>query len=642
MRSYLPLAGVAALLALAGPALAQPKDPAELFPAQTLAYLEVRQPDKLTRELASLIKGSSLEDLAAVLAKARTERGDTPDDFFFGSFLFGELGAVLSPEALAEFGRMGGGAVAVTGWTKDEGPEVVGVIYPGECNLVMMYFRAYLAADSEIRIAGKVEGVNLYRARGRDYSVQRPAVGGGAPPAPPPIKDKGPTIALMPGMAIIASTPKAAGEAVRRAKGKVSEPALASTGAFKRAALREKANVFAFADLSALAAQADAAAMGKRNREWDSLKAVFNPRGMGTAVASLTLQNGNLDFRAQVQVDPKQPSPLLDLLSDKKAALDGLHFAPKDGLLTVTLPWADGAKRWEQILALADGVARADGAPADFLPSKEVAAAEQKAGLNLGKDLFAKVAGFTLTVDVSGEKAKSEMPVQLAVTATDEDAAKALDELVPKLLALVGGAGGAPASEKVGGVTLRTIPGASLPWREPLYFGREGKTLVLGPAKEGVAEALTGGAKGGGLLGEAKVAAVIKDIGDAQAVGTWSLPETMMALLTSSESGRGRVMTKPAGPPGGVPPAPPKEKEGNGSEKVAKEMRLATAPLAPAVLTLTRKGDLVVLEAKQAGLKTVSARAINVLVDAAVRQMMTRPGVGVNTGAVVDEIPGKP
>jgi hypothetical protein len=645
MRSYLP--AVAVLLALAGPALAQPKDPAELFPAQTLAYLEVRQPDKLTRELASLIKGSSLEDLAAVLAKARTERGDTQDGIYFGNFIFGELGMLFSPEALAEFGRMGGGAVGITGWTKDEGPEVVGVLYYGQSNLFPMYLRAYLAADSEIRIAGKVEGVNLYRARGRDYYIGSSGGPGGAPPAQPPIKDKGPTFALLPGMAIIASTPKAAGDAVRRAKKKVSEPALSSTTTFKKDTLREKANVFAYADVAALTTQADAAAAGKRNRDWDSLKAVFNPRGMGTAVAALSLQNGNLNFRAQVQVDPKQPSPLFDLLPDKKAALDGLHFAPKDGLLTLTMPWPDGAKRWGQVLAFADALARAEGAPADQLPSKMIADAEQKAGLNLGNDLFAKVAGFTLTVDPHGERAKSAMPMQRTVTATDADAAKALDELVPKVLALGGrGPAGAPTAEKVNGVTVRNIPGENLPWREALYFGREGKTLVLGPTKEEVAAALAGGAKNGGLLGEAKAAAVLKDTGDAQVVGAWSLPEAVIAwmkLVTVTKSAN--TATKPplgGAPPGGIPQAaPPKEKAGSAEEKLVKEMRQVVAPLAPAVVTLTRKDGLVVLETKQAGLKTVSARAINVMIDEAVRQLMSRRGGGINSSAPIVE-PSKP
>jgi hypothetical protein len=642
MRSYAPLAGAAVLLALAGPALAQPKDPAELFPAQTLAYAELRQPDKLSRELASLIKGSALEDLAAVFAKARTERGDTPEDGFYAGMVFAPMGMLLSPEALAEFGRTGGGAVALTGWSKEDGPEVVGVIYPGECNLVMMYFRTFLAADSEMRIAEKVEGVNLYRARGRDYTSQRTTVPGGAPPAPLPIKDKGPTIALMPGLAIIASTPKAARDAVRRAKGKVSDPSLASVGAFKRnAAQRDKAGVFAYADVGALTAQVDAApAERKGHSDWDAFKALCNPRGMGIAVASLTLQNGNLDGRVQVEVDDKQPSPLFDLLPGRKAALNGLHFAPKDGLLTVTLPWTGGAKGWEQVVALIDNVARADGVPADRLPSKEIADAEQRAGLKLGNDLFANVAGFTLTVDLRGDRAVRNMPVQLAVTAKDEDAARALDELVPKLLSLAGRAVAAPVTETDGGVTLRTIPAESVPWREDLCYGRAGKTLVLGPTKQGVAAALAGGAKGGGLLGEAKVAAALKDTGDAQVVGTWSLPETILAMI---ESGPGRApATKWSAPPpgaGGAPPPTGKEKEGG--EKLVKELRRAVEPLPPAVVTLTREDNLVVLEAKQASLKTVSARAINVLIDAAVRQIM-EPHSAVGSTAPSGPIPDKP
>jgi hypothetical protein len=623
MRSYVPLAG-AVLLALAGPALAQPKDPAELFPAQTLAYLEVRQPAKLTRELAALIKGSALEDLAAVMAKARTERGDTQDDNFFGGMMLGGMGTLISPEALAEVGRTGGGAVALTGWSKDDGPEVVGVIYPGDSNLVMLFLRTIIAEDGQMRITDKVEGVNLYRARGRDFFAPNPPPGGAA--APPPIKDKGPTYALMPGLAIIASTPKAAKEAVLRAKGKVSDPSLASVGAFKRnAAVRDKAGVFAYADAGALTTQVDAAPGEKKGRsDWDAFKAVFNPRGMGIAVGSLTLQNGNVEFRMQVEVDAKQPSPLFDLLPDKKAALDGLHFAPKDGLLTVTMPWPDGAKRWGQVVALLDRVAAAEGAPPEALPSKVIADAEQKAGVNLGNDLFAKVAGFTLTLDPGSGGAKSNMPVQLAVTAKDEDSAKALDELVPHLLALAGQAVGPPTAEKVGGVTVRTYSSEDVPWREALTYGREGKTLVLGPTKAGVAATLSGGVKSGGLLGEAKVAAELKDTGDAQVVGAWSIPESLMALMVmEGGTGRGRVETKPALPPG-APPAPenPKEKEASGGDKLVKEMRQAVAPLAPAVVTLTRKNDSVVLEVKQSGLKTVSAKAINVLVDAAVREML--------------------
>src|SRR5262245_32083942 len=123
MRLIATMAVTAAVvLALSTPANAQPKDPAELFPAQTLAYLEVRQPDKLAREGTALVKGSALEDLAAVCAKARTERAGKDDEYSFGYFMFAEMGIFFSPEGLAEFGRVGGGAVAITGWNKEDGP----------------------------------------------------------------------------------------------------------------------------------------------------------------------------------------------------------------------------------------------------------------------------------------------------------------------------------------------------------------------------------------------------------------------------------------------------------------------------------------------------------------------------------------
>jgi hypothetical protein len=627
------------LLVLTLPALAQPKDAAELFPAQTLAYAEVRQPDKLSREVLALIRGSALEDLVAVFAKARTERGDTPDDFSYGRMMFSMMGVLISPEGVAEYGRLGGGAVAVTGWNKEDGPEVVGVVYPGDCNLFMMYMRGYLAADSEIRILDKVEGVNLYRARGRDYRKQ--AFGpGGAPPPQPPITDRGPTFALMPGLVVIASTPRAAREVVRRAKGKVADPALASLGTFKRAAtLRDKPGAFAYADVSALAAQVDEATKGgKPNADWAAFQALVNPRGLGPATASLTLQNGNLDFRVQVQLDPKQPCPLLDVLPDKKATLDALHFAPKDGLLTLTVPWPDGQKRWEKVLTLLDLIARQQGEPEERLPSKALAAAEEKSGLNLGKDVFARVAGITLTVDLRGDRAKSGPPLLLALTATDADAAKALADALPKVVGL-GGAGAAPPGvEKVEGLELLSFPAEALPWRAPLFCGREGKTLVLGATKDGVAESLLGGAKNGGLLGEAKVAAALKESDEALVIGTASLGQVLLEWMKLAEPAP--IVNGGKVPPG-VEPKPPKETP-KVEAKFTRAMVQATEPLPPAVLTLSRKSDVLVLEMKQAALKTASAKIINVLIDRAVHDIMSPSGRFGAGGAAVPDAPVPP
>ena len=73
MSSRAPWQSVAVgiALALAGSAHAAVKDAAELLPAQTLACVEVRQPERLSREIATLLKGSELEDMPAVMARLR-------------------------------------------------------------------------------------------------------------------------------------------------------------------------------------------------------------------------------------------------------------------------------------------------------------------------------------------------------------------------------------------------------------------------------------------------------------------------------------------------------------------------------------------------------------------------------------------
>src|SRR5215813_5587209 len=344
------LCGAALLLMLAGSASAQVKEAAELLPAGTLAYVEARHPERLSRELAALARGSAVSDMAATVAKFRERRGDERR-IWLGEEV-GLLGSIFGPEWLAEGGRLQGGLFALTGISKD-GPEMVGVILSGSSNIPGLYLRTMLAADSSMRARGEVEGITLYRERRREYNreeffekkeeVERPR--------PPPVfHDTGPFYAVLPG-GIVIGTETAVKEVIRRAKGKSADPSLASVRAYKESArLRDQPGLFAYADLQALDAQL--ARFGNVARAWDRIRSILRLETFRSVAASLMLSGGTLEVQARLQFDEKQGSPLLEVFPGRKADSSLLHYVPRDAALGLVVGMADGEERLKGLLAL--------------------------------------------------------------------------------------------------------------------------------------------------------------------------------------------------------------------------------------------------------------------------------------------------
>ena len=164
IRSPWRIAAVLAVLTLAAAARAEVKDAAELLPAQTLACVEVRQPERLAREISALVKGSELDDMPAVMAKFREKLGDNMPFYFFNEAAMMSL--LFSPEMINECGRVQGGVVAVTGINKD-GPELVGVVLAGDSNLpdVLPARHAH----------GRLQRPRRGRGRGRAHLPRTPA-----------------------------------------------------------------------------------------------------------------------------------------------------------------------------------------------------------------------------------------------------------------------------------------------------------------------------------------------------------------------------------------------------------------------------------------------------------------------------------
>jgi hypothetical protein len=617
--------GAAVVLAAAGAARAEVKDAADLLPAQTLACVELRQPERLSREVAALVKGSALDDMPAVMAKFREKLGDN-DNFWLGSGAT-SLTLFLSPEMIGEAGRIQGAAWAVTGVNAD-GPEMVFVLLAGDSNLPTFVPRTILVESSH-RVVGDAEGVNVYRYRGRVYEPRpNPCV----PPPPPKFEESGPYIALLPDGFLLASSLDGAKDVIRRYKGKSSDPALTNVAAYKEAAkLRDRPGLFAFADLAALADRLDAAgkALGGAEKQWKALKAAVNPKAVRAAVASLTLQNGVAEIHCRLNVDPKEASPLVELLTGKGGGADLLQFVSADDALTLQLNLSEGEKRWEKALDLFDAVDRALGTEEESSFRKALRALEEQAKLRVGKDVLGRLGNAAVSLDFDPGVEQPVRP-QLALQATDEAAAKELEETyLARLIGLAGGAApSAAVKEEVDGQTLHAVAASealAALGGKTLYVGRQGAFLVVGADKKRVAAALAAGEKKKGLLGDDKAAAAVKDLDSPLGVAVVSVGRLAAAELKAEElTTTDRFGPAPALPPGEKPKPPPPMKLSERAKKSLDEMRKAVEPLPPAVFGLGRTADGVRLDLKLTGLKDAAPRAIDVWVDAQLERMLER------------------
>jgi hypothetical protein len=603
------LAALALVLVGTGSAGAQVKDVADLLPAQTLACVEFRQADRLAREFAALLRGSAFEDLPSVMARFR-EKNKIRDFFWAGDVT--NWGISFSPEFILDAGRMQGGAVALTGFSKDRSPEVVGVMLTGESVFPGLIMRSSLV-HGDIRVVGTVEGVEMYRQISYIY---KPTPKGADRPPDREEHESGPVMAMSSGAVILGSSTDAVGDVLRRLKRKSTDPSLASRNVYKDAAkLRDRPGVFGYVDLEGVAAHLDKLGRLPGYPDWKTIKAAVNPAAFRYMTVSLSLQNGNLEMQARAMLNAKETSPLLELLSEKKVVVDGLHFVPRDNLLTLSMGVTDGEKCAQKVVTLLDAVAGALGVEGDQLPSRNLAALEKTLSFSLGKDIAARLRGITMTFPIGEDKpgAIGGAPAFI-LTATSSDAARALDE-------------------KFGSKFLEAL---GLNGR--ITVARKGETLVVGMDSKRVEAMAALGDKKGGLLGQGKVVDALKEVDGTSVLGVVSLGSLVAEAFKSSE----RQTYLPAKPSDGLKPAEdPKIPEM--TAKATRALRAAFAPLPPMVLTLSRKSDSFVLEMKQPSLRSVSAKAITVWVDSSLERALQRSrGPGRFSDGTSSTLPEKP
>jgi len=98
-------------------------DPAALMPPGTMMYIEIGSPGRQIETILNMLKGTPFENPLAVLANQGQGGGATnPADM---------VGALLNPSMMAEFKKIRGIGVGITGLAQDSPPATI-VLFPGK------------------------------------------------------------------------------------------------------------------------------------------------------------------------------------------------------------------------------------------------------------------------------------------------------------------------------------------------------------------------------------------------------------------------------------------------------------------------------------------------------------------------------
>lgn len=605
IRRILLLVLAAAMLPAA--AEAQPvsvKDPAELFPPDSLLYAEVVKPADISRAVGQFVKGSVVEDMTEFMSKWREKKGD---GYFMESEIIATLSAFAGPEALAEYRRIQGAAFAITGLNKKNEPELAFVLLAGDSHIPNFIMRMYLTVDPMIRPAGKVEGVTMYWEKRRVFNRVGP--GGAAPPPQPPESIRGPIFAAPPGAVIVGSSVETVGDIIKRMKGKEKRLSLLGAAGFQdAAAMRQRPGLFTFVNPGRVMEAFETAFKGNDGDfppvARRAVAELLNPKGLRYAASSLTLTDGSFDLQVTVQTARDQTSPLLQLVADQQISLPALQSVPKDSIGLFTFALKDGEKQFQSLLALADKVIGDDGPR----PGEQVKAIEQQLKASIGKDILGRIASVTLAMPAKQELPKGVKPApMLVITGKDAAAAEQLEKLVPSILSLASGEPIEPITENIHGQKVRSVPGKSLPFKAALNYGRGGSSLIFGLDRNLVAASMAGARKDS-LAGDARVMSALKPHEHSACVGMFRWGTLLPDWF--SELGRERVWVN------GKIQDPDKDKEREKAEKLRKSMATLIQELPPLVVSLSRKNDQFVFQLQQRQQAGASAKLIDGLLEA--------------------------
>jgi hypothetical protein len=602
------------------------KNPAAVLPEGTLAYVELRQPGQIAKELAGLLKGSVLGDVpdsfAPFLAKAAAgSRGPRPSDI-------APSGIMASPEFVNEIGRIHGAAVAITGIDKENHnqPEFIAFLMPGDSNIPGAAFRGFLASfghsyytssdgktqteyRQDLSVVGEVDGVRIYQPMDRRTTYKLgPNYQRGEATGEPTIRPQGPALARLPSGTILVGTPERIKDVIRRANNGDREGSLAGVKAFQQASktVGDRPGLFVFGNPTQAFALAEKEIPPAVRASVVAVKRILNPAAIAGVAGSLTLDEGALRFRWLGELNAAEKTPVADILPSKPINADLWNFVPKDALFVAALSNADGEARWKRLIETADQVAKAV-APNFPPPSAAVGGVEGMLKLKIGKDLIGKIEAIAVAAPgakrLQDEKNFQDAPPMLAIvrTSDDEAATRFAKEVIPQIVGMATFQYGVqPTQKEVDGQTLYGFS----KFGDKFCYGRQGATLVFGVKPALVAESLAAGNKKEGYssaavkrAGEPVLLMLVKPMTLACAVHAFR-----NTTVTNVVDDKGKVIRRTVT---------------NTPDPIEGKILALSAEEEPLTVSLTRRPEGLMWEASYSNLKRLVPKLVDAAVEAA-------------------------
>jgi hypothetical protein len=538
---------VAGLFSLAPPArAAEPTDPAELFPVGTLVYASIHDPAAVGPQLAAAFKGSNLEDSIAFIHQRRDKSNDPRDHFLKEQLAV--LGLIASPEMAAEFKRLRGIGLGITGFDEQRRPTWAVAVLTGDSSAAGLAARALLTLTS-VRKVAVVNGVPVYQFKqpqfGYDPNGRQILTNEKLADQPGEL-----TFAYVPGLFVAGSGKDVLGELLSRFQGKAKD-SLATQAEFKDAsATYRQPGLFAYTNVPAFLKSWDdskkkiAPGTGVDDEVLGQFRVLLNAKSMRYLAANVNFRDGGLAVSLGGGFEPGQKSPLLDLLGGPGARVEFLRHAPAPATFAVVVSFPE-TNRSAAVLGFLDGLMKSTG-DLGRTPSEAVKELEAKLKISITDSLLNKTTAATIVLPMKQDIPKGAAALPIVVQhGENPDVASRWAELLPKVLGdMTGGADPQPASETIDGLKVITLPAGNLPWKAAVHCTQKGDVFVLGLDRKLVAAAANGATP---------AAALSLPTDGSSAVGTVHLG-ALTRLLTESKPPQGPVVPRgPAAPAKTVP-----------------------------------------------------------------------------------------